>query len=202
MYELVILIVIIILLIYYVGQRSEKFTSLDNDNYALSKYDNIDMNDLDMSQQLVPLSFNDPSYNDKSLENDKIDNSDLIAEMMTRGTGLYQPNDHSYSPIHSDSYDNPYKVDPNKPLYRSNNPETYENVLEYDSVLSGQQNMDEMLARKQQQRSDLNKRSIDGKVRATKNLYSDMLQEELNENEQRVWYSSEAQDVETEWASY
>ena len=59
--------------------------------------------------------------------------------------------------------------------------------------------MDDKLARKQQHRADINKRAIDGRVRATKNLYEKYFANELAENEARDWWDGEASDNENDY---
>lgn len=146
-----------------------------NHNLELSKYGNLPIDEIDMTVQEVPIS--------SKMHNKKIDNSDIIESTITRGTTLFRPNGTGFSPLIGDI---------NAPEY----------FYKYDMPLSGQQNIDEMLARKQQDRANLNKKAIDGAVMSTKNLYSKYFHEELDENEHRVWYSSEAQDIEDDWNPY
>ena len=62
--------------------------------------------------------------------------------------------------------------------------------------------LDEALARKQAHRSLMNKRAIDGSVRTTKKMFEKFFQQELNENEKRVWWSSESNLNETDMMPY
>ena len=64
-------------------------------------------------------------------------------------------------------------------------------------ALTGNQDMDERLAT--EQAINRNKRAMDGYSRSTRNIYDKYFKEELNENQHRVWYSDEAQDMETSW---
>ena len=163
---------------------SETRSNINTDDFEINKYGNISTSeDIDMTKQ--ELSKMDFGLFDKSNNKgpNNIDNSDVIEMAITRGTTLFQPNGGGFSPLKG-------IVDvPNK-------------FSEYDIPLSGKQNVDEMMSRKQQQRASMNKRALDGSVRATRDLYCKYFQEELDENEHRVWYSSEAQDMETDWTPY
>ena len=156
------------------GQYGEKFT--DNvDPY--SKYGNISLDgDIDMSEQEVI----DPSLTGNGTA--RFDNSDAIAAVISGGTTLFHPDGRGFSPTSN----------------HGNVPERFSS--QYDIPLSGKQNLDERFARKQQQRSDINKRAIDGSVRATRELYNKYFTEELNENEERVWYSAEANRTGDDWS--
>lgn len=171
----IIISVISAIFIGYLFNVQEFFTA--NDNYEISKYNNISTSeDIDMTKQEeapMPRLFLDNT----------IDNSDVIEMAITKGTTLFQPNGTGFSPLKGIA-------------------DIPKHFNDYDIPLSGQQNVDEMLSRKQQQRAATNKRALDGAVRATKELYNKYFQEELDENEKRVWYSSEAQDIETDWNPY
>lgn len=176
----VIILIASAILVGYMFNYQELFTS-PQDDYEISKYGNISTSeDIDMTRQEMPMNLNIPYA---SPESDKIDNSDVIEMAITRGTTLFQPNGQGFSPLNG--------IVPTPSIF-----------AKYDIPLSGQQNADEMLARKQQQRAATSKRSLDGAVRATRDLFCKYFQEELDENEHRVWYSSEAQDVETDWEPY
>lgn len=150
---------------------------IDSDYTSASKYGNISMSDIDLTNQQYP------QFQPKSKKY-KIDNLDSIETVLTRGTSLFQiGNKPNYSPTFGTS-----------PVPNSSFPRS-----KYQFPLSGQQNVDELLARKQQQRSDLNQLSTDGRVRSTKTCYQKYFNEELNENEHRVWWSSESQDLETDF---
>ena len=148
-------------------------------NYSLSKYDNISMSeDVDMSKQDV---YGLQGGNNL---NNQIDNADVIELAITRGTSLFQPQPkNGFTSL--------------KGLIDGN-----DNLYGYTIPLTGQQDVDELLARKQAQRGIMNKRSLDGAVRSTKKIFVKYLTDELAENEKRVWWSSEAQDLETDWNPY
>ena len=58
---------------------------------------------------------------------------------------------------------------------------------------------DELVARKQQHNLGLSRRAIDGAVRSTRNKFDKYFQNELTENEGRVWWSSEASEADTDF---
>lgn len=147
-----------------------------NTDYMLSKYQNINLSDLDLTTQEVYPNYNNFKKN--------IDNGDVIEAALTGGTSMFQVGKKlNYSPLAGS--------------IGTNNVTRFPKLQSPYLVLSGQQNVDEMLARKQQQRSLQNKQSLDGSFRSTKNCYKKYFNEELNENEHRVWWSHEAQDMET-----
>lgn len=184
-YFLVFIGILSVLFIYYLFNQKEFFTNenvvenghlnLNTDDNEINKYGNISTSmDIDMTeQQIQNMKFNGVS----------IDNSDVIEMAITRGTTLFQPDGKGFSPLRG-------------------NVETPSMFANYNTVLSGKQNVDEMLARKQQQRANINKRAIDGTVRDTRTFYDKFYKNELDENEKRVWYSSESQDIETDWNPY
>lgn len=187
------LLIAIVIGYLFTGNLREKFSnktvaegypSLNTDEYSLSKYDNIAKSTIDLStQEISGVDFQaDPETGNP--DSNKIDNSDVIESAITRGVSLFNPTGSGFSPLKAASVQTPDLFD------------------KYNIPLSGQQNMDEMLARKSQHTGSLGKRSIDGAVRATRDLFNTNFQEELDENEKRVWWSSEAQDMETNWNPY
>jgi hypothetical protein len=60
-------------------------------------------------------------------------------------------------------------------------------------------NIDDKLSRGQMHRSLMNKRAIDGTVRATRNQFDKYFVNELDENEKREWWNHQADDVETDY---
>jgi hypothetical protein len=152
----------------------EPHVNVNTDNLEMNKYGNISTTDIDMTTQEMPNMDFDSSY---------IDNSDVIEMAITRGTSLFHPDGQGFSPLKGVA-------------------ETPSVFSEYNIPLTGQQNVDELLARKQQQRAAINKRALDGRVRATRALYNKYFTEELDENEKRVWWSSESADIETDWSPY
>jgi hypothetical protein len=172
--------IIILILVYGLfNKKSETLIAepeVENANvnsYGISRYSNISLpTDIDMTTQEVPVVG----------ENNEFDNADTIDQVITRGTSMIHNGNENFSVI--------------------NNHNNFEMKQKYNIGLSGMQDADEMLARKQSQRAALNRDAITGAVRHTKRSYDRTFAEELDENEKRVWWSSEAQDVETDWNSY
>ncbi len=67
---------------------------------------------------------------------------------------------------------------------------------------TGEENIDELLTRKQVHRSNMNRTALDGKVRSTRAIYEKYFTSELDENDDRVWWSSEAQESENDYNPY
>lgn len=123
--------------------------------------------------------------------NDTLDNSDAVQNYLQKGSSIFQPGtaqgvtttssaNHSNFTLAQPGMYNQYSV----PL----NPRGY--------------NADEALARKQQHRGNMNKRAIDGMVRSTRNVFQKYFTDELKENENREWWSAEAQPIETDFHPY
>lgn len=172
-------IFIILLLIVFYNKKENLITNIDT-SYGIehSKYNNITEDDINLASQ-EPQNYGTPIIE----HNENIDNSDNIETAITRGTSLFFPNSIGFTPT---------AIMPDMPSHWK----------DYNIPLSGQQDLDERLATKQQQRSNLNKIAIDGSVRSTKNIYEKYFNEELQENEDRVWWSSESQPIETDWTPY
>jgi hypothetical protein len=123
--------------------------------------------------------------------NDTIDNSDVVQGYLQKGSSIFQPGtaqgvtttssaNHSNFTLAQPGMYNQYSV----PL----NPRGY--------------TADEALARKQQHRGNMNKRAIDGMVRSTRNVFQKYFTDELKENENREWWTAEAQPIETDFRPY
>jgi hypothetical protein len=151
-----------------------------------SKYGNMSLTvDADQAQQRI-LGMGE----DLGPENPtSIDNSDVVQAVMLRGSSYFQPNWKGITPTSSGQYTN----------FSLAEPAEKGRVSPYDMTLSGGQNLDEILARKQQQRQYTAKQAIDGHVRATRNMFNKYFNNELIENEQKEWWSAEAQDFETDF---
>jgi len=185
--KLIILAVIILLLLILYFRRNKEglinehltdnttsdVLNADINNYRLSKFGNIiTSQDVDMTKQEVDVDGEDNS----------LDNEDTIDQVITRGTSLFHSKPDSFSPtVNHNSFDMKKK---------------------YNIGLTGKQDVDEMLARKQSQRGALNRDAMTGAARHTANTYKNSFTDELDENEQRVWWSSEAQPLETDWTPY
>lgn len=153
---------------------------IDTDYRFPRQSQNITLSDIDLSQQNYGIYANNK-------KNRFIDNADVIESALDGGTSVFhigtKPN---YSPISGS-------------IGMNNVTRFPRNLPKYQIPLSGQQDADERLATKQQQRSYQNKQSIDGFVRSTKNCYTKYFNEELNENAHRTWWSEGAHDFETTW---
>lgn len=152
---------------------SKNFGEITND-YSLNKYGNISISDIDMTRQQRFTSFKKSNF---------IDNSDVIEEVLSGGSSLFQPNGGGYSPVNA--------------VYRQ--PKKFNSYL---TPLTGSQNVDELLARKMQQRGTMNYQSMTGTARVNKDIYQKYYFEELNENQHKNWFSSGSYDLETDWQPY
>ncbi len=62
--------------------------------------------------------------------------------------------------------------------------------------------LDQALAHKKIHTDSINKRALDGRVRTTKKLYEKYFIDELNEQENREWWSAESSPIETDYNAY
>src|SRR6185437_13424313 len=131
----------------------ENSINFNTNDSEISKYGNIyTSEDIDMTRQEIPKG----EYGLIG-RNNQIDNADVVEEAITRGVSLFHPDGSGFSPLKG----------------IANIPHHFD---KYDIPLSGQQDIDEMLSRKQQQRASTNKRALDGSVRATRELYNKYFQ--------------------------
>ena len=154
------------------------------DDNRFSEYGNISqMNDLN------PLDQRSPDF--EFDQSDDIDNSDIVEDSLRRSSSTFQPNNTGgVTPITSAE----------KSHFRMAHPPTSSIAgLDY-SVPLGEAglNADANLARKQHHRASINKRAIDGAVRSTRNKFAKYFQNELDENESRIWWETD-QNLETDW---
>lgn len=159
----------------------------DDDRY--SEYNNISLSrDIDtMTQRRADLVFsNDPSK--------PIDNSDLIHEAAMNYSSTFQPQ-LSQGVTASQSADGSG--------FNLGEPDAPAGIIKYSVPLNDfAYDLDESLARKQQHRSDMNKKAIDGAVRSTRNIYQKYFSNELNTNSEKQWWSAESTDFETDFHPY
>lgn len=159
---------------------------IDTDENALSQYGNIgtSSNVDTLFQRHTDLDMTDVARDD-------LDNSDFVQLAMQKGSTIFQPNTAQGVTASSSAYHSNFKLA---------QPGMY---MEYSVPINQRgYNADEALSRAQQHRSSINKRAIDGAVRSTRNIYERFFQNELNENEQREWWSAEAQPFETDFRPY
>lgn len=158
----------------------------DEDQY-IGKYQNVRTGDLDnMLQRNYSMDFGkraDGSYQ----ASDEIDNSDAVEEAISRGNSVFQPSMQGVSATSSAMLSSFNMAEPGP-------------MPEYKIPLNNRATtVDESISRKQQHRGGMNKKAIDGVVRNTKNAYKRCFLNELDENEHKVWWSAESNDVETDF---
>jgi hypothetical protein len=149
---------------------------------------------------VIPVSQLQRDYNipNSDADNpDEMDNADVVTRFITGGADTYVPEESS-----SQSY---YKVyDLAYPKHPGHEMGAGSDLLYGQSVPLNENaiNNDDKLSRGQMHRSQMNKRAIDGAVRATRNQFEKYFGNELDENEKREWWSHQADDVETDYQYY
>lgn len=162
----------------------EGISEIDDDRFY-SKYQNVDMLDLDsMLQRPYNINFAKGASGDKS---GVIDNSAAIEEAISRGNTVFQPSMQGVSVTSSAMLSNFNMAEPGP-------------IPDYAIPLNNRAtSVDESLARKMQHRGAMNKKAIDGAVRTTKNKFVKLFQNELDENEKQDWWSAQANEIETDF---
>jgi hypothetical protein len=169
--------------------QSDGIPNYNSDDTSFSEYDNISFQrDIDsMGQRNIDLELS-------PVDTTEFDNTDIVESAIAKHSSNFQPDRaHGFSSSNS--------------AYLSNmtlgEPDPNGNNLRYTVPLNDfAYDLDESLSRGQQYRASINKRAIDGAVRSTKNIFQRFFNNEMDENEKRVWYSAEAQDLETDFRSY
>jgi hypothetical protein len=159
---------------------------IDTDENAISQYGNIGIsNDVDtLFQRNTDLDMTDVAPDD-------LDNSDYVQESIQKGSSIFQPNTAQGVTASQGAYHSNFKLA---------QPGLY---MEYSVPINPRgYTADEALARKQQHRSDINKKAIDGAVRSTRNIFNKFFQNELHENETNEWWSAEAEEFEADFRPY
>lgn len=159
--------------------------NINEDDLDISGYGNVsESGDIDMmDQRMHSMNFGLTSEYPEG----KFDNSAAMEEALWRGNVVFQPNAVGISTTNNAALTNFSLGEPGV-------------MSDYDIPLNpASTTMDETLARKQQQRASINKRAIDGAVRSTKNMFQKYFANELDENEKRVWWSDEAQELTTDF---
>lgn len=166
-------------------------SQLDDDRYY-GKYQNVDMLDLDSMLQRpynIDLGKN-PGPGDGTgmgAGSHIIDNSAAVEEAISRGNTVFQPSMQGVSTTSSAMLSNFNLAEPGP-------------IPDFAIPLNNRAtSVDENLARKMQHRGAMNKKAIDGAVRATRNLYEKYFRNELDENERKEWWTAQAQDMETDF---
>lgn len=175
----------------------------DDQDYDLSSFGNESETH---NAQPLPLDkdilFGDPNATfKKSYEIDAkskmFDNSDVV-ETVIRGSSEYEPRESESTNFYR-LEDLVYKPKINMAAKSFLGPEgpVY---AEYHQPINGRAiSADDKLTRRQQHISLMNKRAIDGAVRATKNQFSKYFQNELNEASAREWWDDEEEDAELDF---
>jgi hypothetical protein len=115
---------------------------------------------------------------------DEIDNQNVMEKAISGMLTTHTPTEPSWSTSNTGTMTGFYLNKPSKTYIQ----EAYENRA---------MDADEAIARKQEHHGDMNRKALDGKIRSTKNIYEKYFVPELDQNEKRVWWSSEAEDHET-----
>lgn len=149
---------------------------------------------------VIPVSQLQRDYNlpeSAADEPGELDNADVVTRFITGGADTYVPEEAS-SQSYYKVYDLAY---PKHPGYEMG---AGSDLLYGQSVPLNENgiNNDDKLSRGQMHRSQMNKRAIDGAVRATRNQFEKYFGNELDENEKREWWSHQADDVETDYQYY
>ena len=166
----------------------DKTLNINLDDDSFSEYKNISLSrDIDtMEQRRIDLDLTNP--------NQPIDNSDIVESASFKFSSNFQPNNSQGITSTSSAYHSGLTLGEREPNAASLKYTVPLNDAAYD--------LDESLARGQQHRSSINKRAIDGAVRSTKNVFQKVFTNELNENAEREWWSSESTDFETDYHPY
>jgi hypothetical protein len=158
--------------------------NVDDDQY-MGEGENIRLSEVDTALQR-PTGLNLSKGLTPTPTNSEIDTSDVLAEMEQRGNTVFYPNGQGPSATTSASLSGFVMHEPGP-------------GSEYSIPMSNKTNVDESLARKQMHRGAMNKKARDGQIRSTRAIFEKYFRDELNENEGRVWYSSEAKGTEVDW---
>jgi len=161
----------------------------DDQDHALSRYGNISRN-----FDVAPVGQTDRDYN---FENDELDNGDVVTQFLTGGANTYVPGEVKSANYYS-VHDLAYPKHPGQEMGEGSD------LLYGNSVPLNERaiTMDDKLSRGQKHRAQMNKRAIDGAVRATRNQFDKYFVNELDENEKREWWGGQAEDNETDYKYY
>jgi hypothetical protein len=168
------------------GDVRDAHMLINTDENVFSQYGNIGT-----SNNVDTLFQRNTDLDMTNVAPDDLDNSDFVQEYIQKGSSIFQPNTAQGVTASSSAYHSNFKLA---------QPGMY---MEYSVPINPRgYNADEALARKQQHRASINKRAIDGAVRSTRNIFNRFFQNELSENEEREWWSAEAQNFETDFRPY
>lgn len=165
--------------------------NMDDQDRHLSKRGNISWED-----DAGPVTQTD---RDILMESNDLDNSDIVSAYTEGGSQTHVPLEGSSSDFHS-VHQLAY---PKHPGYETGDGPTDLMYSEYQVPLSDRAiNMDDKIARKQHHRADINKKAIDGAVRATKDQFERFFSNELAEAEAEPWWEGGETDKESDFKYY
>jgi len=132
---------------------------------------------------------------DYQFGNDELDNADVVNQFITGGANTFNTGEvtsANFYEVHDLAYPKKAgeKIGYAKPdvIYGNHLP------LNNDAI-----SIDDKLTRGQIHRSEMNKRAIDGQVRATRDKFSKYFANELPEAEASEWWNNQAEDEETDY---
>jgi hypothetical protein len=181
LYGLLAVLLLVLLWVFMKDYYSAKERFIDDtDLESYSKYDNMSLAwDMDSMKQRTPDSIpkprpGDPKYN-------KFDNSDVVAQAVSRGDVIFQP---AQGPGVSTTTD----ADLSPMVLAAPSGLPYmDDYSMYDSPTNGWIDIDQKLAIAQQHRGAINKKAIEGYVRSTRNIFQKYFTEELNTSPSEWW---------------
>ncbi len=175
------------------GPAQTQLRPVDNNVHEIDNSDGVSINknfDMPMAQ-----TDRDIDFSIGKVENSETDNGDVVTQFLTGGAQAYVPQE-----VQSDNYysvhDLAYPKHPGEAIGEAKPDVLYGSLVPLnDDAIS----MDDKLARGQTHRSEMNKRAIDGAVRATRHQFDKYFANELPENESREWWNNQADDNETDY---
>ena len=189
--EIIILIVLVILLLFMINNRQQteqymvKQTPVFGANTGMSE---LDSSQIDSHYQQLPVDSKRLHVADAS----EIDNSDIVEQALNKNPTVYNSGQYSPSATSTEQLKGFTLGEPDSINYAG-----------LSNITNGKAyTADEAMARKQMHRGAHNKKTIDGVVRNTKNMYKRLYTGELENNEKREWWSADATDFETDFYTY
>jgi hypothetical protein len=179
---------------------SGEHLNIDTDDTEFSPHGNMSLSwDADTLQQRKPVNLNIGGRGDKkSKQNQAIDNSDLVDDLVRKGDTHHQPLIELGVTTTENAYMNPYTMHGKSNQYRDP-----DGIPKYTIPLNDRGiSFDEAMAIKQNHRSMINRKAIEGAVRTGAGHFERFYRDELDENEKRVWWSAEAEDLEVAFRAY
>ncbi len=173
---------------HYLRPAENSGLNMDDQDRHLSKQGNISWED-----DAGPVTQTD---RDILMESNDFDNSDIVSAYTEGASQTHVPLEGSSSDFHS-VHQLAY---PKHPGYETGDGPTDLMYSEYQVPLSDRAiNMDDKIARKQHHRADMNKKAIDGAVRATRDQFKRFFSNELAEADAEPWWEGGDTDKETDF---